>query len=235
MQQVSDISGIRVNFLKSRSIQQLYDCSVAERMSWAASRRTTRVEDEAYCLLGLFGVSMPLIYGEGRMAFMRLQEEIIKRSTDQSIFAWNADPSQERAPSILSPSPSYFTRTIDHDPSSECNGLAPYTITNRGLELRANLSKVHEIDSAGFVREMIERLHGEIYVLELTCMDSVSRRTVQLALRKTGSNQFHRICLPNEEHTLERASKYQGGERLIYLQMNYRDAIMEHDLRALFA
>ena len=90
------------------------------------------------------------------MAFMRLQEKIIKRSTDQSHVAWNADLSQERAASILSPSPSCFTRTIDHDPSAGCNGLAPYTINNRGLEIRANLSKAHEIDSAGFVREMIE-------------------------------------------------------------------------------
>ncbi len=57
-------------------------------MSWAARRRTTRIEDEAYSLLGIFGVSLPLLYGEGRRAFVRLQEEIIKVSTDHSIFAW---------------------------------------------------------------------------------------------------------------------------------------------------
>ena len=57
-------------------------------MSWAANRGTTRVEDEAYCLLGLFGISMPTLYGEGRKAFYRLQEEILRTSEDTSLFAW---------------------------------------------------------------------------------------------------------------------------------------------------
>lgn len=61
---------------------------VAERLSWAANRNTTRVEDEAYCLMGLFGISMPTIYGEGRQAFQRLQHEIMKQSFDTSLFAW---------------------------------------------------------------------------------------------------------------------------------------------------
>ncbi|PIL33632.1 hypothetical protein GSI_04255 [Ganoderma sinense ZZ0214-1] len=62
--------------------------SVGQRMSWAANRNTTRVEDEAYCLMGLFNVNMPTIYGEGRQAFQRLQHEIIKQSFDTSLFAW---------------------------------------------------------------------------------------------------------------------------------------------------
>ncbi|KAF2822497.1 HET-domain-containing protein [Ophiobolus disseminans] len=61
---------------------------VAQRMSWASRRRTTREEDAAYCLLGLFRVNMPLLYGEGgTRAFLRLQEEIMKFSADQTIFA----------------------------------------------------------------------------------------------------------------------------------------------------
>lgn len=62
--------------------------SVADRMSWASSRRTKRTEDIAYCLLGLFGVHMPLIYGEETGAFRRLQEAIIQNSNDLSILAW---------------------------------------------------------------------------------------------------------------------------------------------------
>ena len=62
-------------------------CS-AEKMSWAASRTTTRKEDIAYCLLGIFDVNMPLLYGEGEKAFVRLQEEILRQSGDLSIFAW---------------------------------------------------------------------------------------------------------------------------------------------------
>jgi hypothetical protein len=57
-------------------------------MSWAAYRQTTRTEDRAYSLLGMFNICFPLMYGEGWRAFGRLQEEILKVSTDQSIFAW---------------------------------------------------------------------------------------------------------------------------------------------------
>ncbi|KAL1835950.1 hypothetical protein VTJ49DRAFT_5842 [Mycothermus thermophilus] len=62
--------------------------SAAKRMYWASKRQTTRVEDIAYCLLGIFNVNMPLLYGEGTRAFKRLQQEIIKTWNDQSIFAW---------------------------------------------------------------------------------------------------------------------------------------------------
>ena len=69
--------------------QDISDMSVAARMSWAARRRTTRVEDEAYCLCGLFGINMPALYGEGGNAFYRLQEEIMRISPDTSLFAWS--------------------------------------------------------------------------------------------------------------------------------------------------
>ncbi|KAL1948078.1 hypothetical protein VTO73DRAFT_12153 [Trametes versicolor] len=62
--------------------------SVARRMSWAAERKTTRVEDRAYSLLGIFGLHMSPIYGEGDNAFLRLQEEIIRTIPDQSILVW---------------------------------------------------------------------------------------------------------------------------------------------------
>ena len=68
--------------------EDIADRSIAERMSWAARRRTTRVEDEAYCLFGLFGINMPTLYGEGRNAFFRLQEEILRTSIDTTLFAW---------------------------------------------------------------------------------------------------------------------------------------------------
>ncbi|KAH9848619.1 heterokaryon incompatibility protein-domain-containing protein [Lenzites betulinus] len=69
-------------------VERVESASVAKRMSWAAERETTRVEDRAYSLLGIFGVHMSPIYGEGTNAFLRLQEEIIKHIPDQSIFAW---------------------------------------------------------------------------------------------------------------------------------------------------
>ncbi|KAK4442962.1 HET-domain-containing protein [Podospora aff. communis PSN243] len=62
---------------------------VAAKMKWVSKRQTGRPEDKAYCILGLFNVNMPLLYGEGaEKAFIRLQEEIIKHSFDQTILAW---------------------------------------------------------------------------------------------------------------------------------------------------
>ncbi len=80
------ISGIPASVLRSE--RPLSDICVGRRLSWAGKRRATRVEDEAYCLLGIMGVTMPIIYGEGRRAFMRLQEAIMMRSPDTTLFAW---------------------------------------------------------------------------------------------------------------------------------------------------
>ena len=63
---------------------------IARRMAWAADRKATRVEDEAYCLLGLFGINMPTLYGEGRQAYQRLQAKLVKKNLDTSIFAWGS-------------------------------------------------------------------------------------------------------------------------------------------------
>ena len=63
-------------------------CTVAEKMSWAAQRQTSRLEDQAYCLMGIFDVNMPLLYGEGKKAFIRLQQEIMRMTNDQTMFTW---------------------------------------------------------------------------------------------------------------------------------------------------
>lgn len=65
-------------------------CSVTQRMSWAADRRTARMEDRAYSLLGMFGIYLPLLYGEGERAFTRLQEEILRTNSrpDLSLLMW---------------------------------------------------------------------------------------------------------------------------------------------------
>lgn len=97
---ISARTGINSMVLQDGTVLDTY--SIAERMSWAANRQTTRIEDEAYCLMGLFDVSMPLIYGEGRKAFVRLQEELLKRSGDASIFAFvSLRPSNHPGPTEL--------------------------------------------------------------------------------------------------------------------------------------
>jgi hypothetical protein len=83
---ISSVTRIQRRFLGT---QDLNLASIAQKMSWAATRRTTRLEDQAYSLLGIVDVNMPLIYGEGSKAFQRLQETLIKvYPEDLSVFAW---------------------------------------------------------------------------------------------------------------------------------------------------
>ncbi|KAI8201595.1 hypothetical protein KHU50_005649 [Colletotrichum sp. SAR 10_65] len=89
---VAQTTGIPRPFLLGTA--DLREASVAQRMSWAANRVTKRKEDIAYCLLGIFGVNLPMIYGEGDQAFARLQEEIMRRNTDDSILAWNLNSTE---------------------------------------------------------------------------------------------------------------------------------------------
>lgn len=100
---LSSITGVNINVLKGAPPSI---CCVAERMSWAPRRKTTRLEDEAYCLLGIFKINMPLLYGEGRRAFLRLQEEILKAVEDYSLLAW-ADDSKKQT-GLFSRSPAAF-------------------------------------------------------------------------------------------------------------------------------
>ncbi|KAL9037907.1 MAG: hypothetical protein Q9180_003456 [Flavoplaca navasiana] len=105
--------------------------SIAQRMSWASQRVTTRSEDIAYCLLGIFDVNMPMLYGEGTKAFLRLEEEIIKQSDDHSIFAWLIDDREQTG--LLAASPNVFAscQNVELSTSRACH--SSYTITNRGL------------------------------------------------------------------------------------------------------
>lgn len=126
-------------------VEVLRCISIAERMSWAANRRTTRVEDIAYCLLGMFEVNMPLLYGEGERAFRRLQEEIIKRSADQSIFAWGHDAARSKAVGIFAVSPICFAGCGD---IIECNAQATssaaFSLTNVGVQIQLPLAWIHD-------------------------------------------------------------------------------------------
>ena len=85
---IQEVTNIDVDVLLGR--RKLSEVCVAKRMSWAARREAGKVEDEAYSLLGIFGIYLPLNYGEGRNAFIRLQEAIMKDIPDQTLFAWGS-------------------------------------------------------------------------------------------------------------------------------------------------
>lgn len=133
---IAQVTGIDHYALKGRNLQWL---SIARRMSWAANRQTTRTEDIAYCLLGIFNIHMPLLYGEGDKAFIRLQEEIIKTCNDQSIFAHRSYASHN---SFFARSPKMFDCAGDvvqfH---KETLGGAAMLNTSRGVRLNLLMTK----------------------------------------------------------------------------------------------
>ena len=86
---ISRLTGIKGIILTSGSLAEVSQCNVATRFSWASRRKTTREEDMAYSLFGIFGVSLPILYGEGgERAFYRLQTEIWVTKRDPSMFFW---------------------------------------------------------------------------------------------------------------------------------------------------
>ncbi|KAI0547713.1 HET-domain-containing protein [Xylaria curta] len=113
----------------------------SEKMPWLSKRETTRIEDMAYCMLGLFDINMPLLYGEGRKAFWRLQEEIIRASSDHTIFCWTwTNTVPETWVSMLAPWPDTFVNSSGFVAVSTSDGYesvpTPYSITNVGLSIK---------------------------------------------------------------------------------------------------
>ncbi|KAJ4344860.1 uncharacterized protein N0V89_012604 [Didymosphaeria variabile] len=83
---IHEATNIRKDLLRGEV--KLHDCSIAERMSWAARRTTKCIEDRAYSLFGIFQVHLPMLYGEREAAFQRLQQAILKFAEDDTLFAW---------------------------------------------------------------------------------------------------------------------------------------------------
>ncbi|OTA55160.1 HET-domain-containing protein [Hypoxylon sp. EC38] len=173
------ITGISTSLLDGT--QKPQDCSIAERMSWACDRETTKGEDRAYSLLGLFDVNMPMLYGEGELkAFLRLQEEIIKISDDHSIFAWRG---VHKAHGLLATSPEAFRgcNRVRNIPSRE--GRNASTMTNRGLSITLRLipwlldTYLASIDCVEIVDNYGQPL--QIFLRRLTADDQYARVSVR--------------------------------------------------------
>jgi len=131
---ITDITKIKGEVLQDAN--NMGEFSVAQKMSWASERFTTRVEDIAYCLLGIFGVNMPMLYGEGHQAFVRLQEEIMKSTLDHSIFAWTAIYPFWQG--LLALSPAYFANSGNIVQCKDTTA-SPFTSANKGINLHLHL------------------------------------------------------------------------------------------------
>lgn len=134
--QIVEVTGIPLEILDHTT--EVNEIPVAQRFSWAADRETTRIEDIAYCLLGIFDVNMPMLYGEGPKAFLRLQEQILAQSADLSLFLWTID-SQEDFSGLLATSPACF-REMKHVAVEPSFTQREFYLTNRGIRFKMGLA-----------------------------------------------------------------------------------------------
>ncbi|KAJ4366475.1 hypothetical protein N0V83_008111 [Neocucurbitaria cava] len=140
---ITEITGIPGAVLAKEL--ELSEVSAACKFAWASQRMTTRIEDKAYCLMGLLGVNMPLLYGEGEKAFVRLQEAVISSSDDISLLAWGfglawEDIEELGYDKILASSPTAFReypksnhRCVRRPPKTHS------TVTGHGLHIELPL------------------------------------------------------------------------------------------------
>jgi hypothetical protein len=177
---LSDITGIGEDILRGQ--RDARDTCLAVRLSWAAKRVTTRKEDMAYCLLGILGVNMPTLYGEGDRAFARLQLEVIKFSTDQSFLAWGYNlpintTGQPPNPGVLANNPASFENGGDIE-IPKARQSPHFLMTNRGLQINLQL-------------KTIDRECGIVLAL-LECHSGGRRLAIPLR-RMQGKNDFVRV------------------------------------------
>jgi len=177
------ITGIPVDLLERRTTLEQY--AVARRMSWAATRQTTRIEDMAYCLLGMFGVHLSLIYGEGSKAFIRLQEAIVLSSVDLSIFTWVENrphaASRVLAP-VLAEEPIQFRDCGSIEVTLEDSIYGNMVINTRGILVEGSLVKIPKPDKE----------EGDAYkcILDPICSDNGI--SIGIPLRKIGGGRYVR-------------------------------------------
>ncbi|KAI1350835.1 heterokaryon incompatibility protein-domain-containing protein [Xylaria sp. FL0043] len=195
---IAETTQIHKQFFKSRKLEEF---SIAQRMSWASRRQTTRIEDQAYCLLGIFGVNMPLLYGEGDLAFMRLQQEIMKESDDHTIFVWGLSelepslgPDSDRKYGLLAPSPKFFAGSgnIVRSETREVHG--PYAATNRGLQISLPIIDAH----SATVNLIHSRNVNGVAVPDLTL--TVPRGSVAILNCQSTGDDSSRVGLYIDQH-----------------------------------
>jgi hypothetical protein len=197
---ISEISNLDEEVLRGTTPAWRY--SIATRMSWAAHRQTTRVEDIAYCLLGIFQVNLPMIYGEGTNAFFRLQEEIVRRTNDLTVFAWDQREGQESPCRLFALSPEVFADTgpIERIPQMLLDPV--FSITNKGLRFEnfktLRMISIKDADSGLGVSDTSEYspISGMTYYIPLGIVlkpeDMESDSQIAIKLRKIGPDLFVR-------------------------------------------
>jgi hypothetical protein len=158
---IFDITGIHEAVLKGQDPTEL---SITQRMSWAAERRTTRVEDLAYCLHGIFNVQLPMLYGEGENAVCGFKRKSLRSArTSQflpgstSLSAWTTWPrSSPQAPRTLLTQATLSRRSRRRigcltprrtTATATTAGKPPlYSLANSGLNIQLAIADFHTGD-----------------------------------------------------------------------------------------
>lgn len=183
--ELSEITSVSCKVLCHES--PLSSICVAQRLSWAASRDTKRVEDRAYCLLGILEINMPPLYGEGEKAFYRLQEEIVRSTYDLSILAWSpTEPYAHDYCGFFAKSPQDFSgcSTMELVPGASLDEIE-MSMSNKGLVVRAHESALPFRDG-----------RFSQYLLKLNCRELWSQAySLFIIMRKIGPDVFVRTRL----------------------------------------
>jgi hypothetical protein len=196
---ISKITNIDKGVLRGTTLA--WDFPTATRMSWAARRQTTRVEDIAYCLLGIFQVNLPMIYGEGINAFFRLQEEIVRHNNDLTIFTWEQGEGQGLPCNLFALSPRGFADTGLVLPIPQIFLDPVFSITNKGLRFEnftmLRMISIKDTDSGLGVSDTSEHspISGMTYYIPLcaSASDLESERSIlAMELRKIRPDLFVR-------------------------------------------
>ena len=121
--------------------------TLAAKMAWAAGRSTTRTEDVAYSLLGLFDVNLSLLYGEGARAFKRLQQQILTQTQDFTLLAWGYCMSlmDHTGRGLLATSPRDYQCCENLKMLANKDGeaeLSSFQMTNRGLQVSLDVCHI---------------------------------------------------------------------------------------------
>lgn len=172
--------------------------SVAKKMSWAAHRFTFRLEDKAYCLLGLFDVKMPMLYDEGAKSFRRLQEEILRSSNDHTIFAWGVD-GHRQSNDLLAASPADFTGSENVVPWG-MPGLVDITTHNLRIDMPV-FKAYDDAESRGM------GFDGSIYVGILNCrLEDAIEASLGLTLKKWAGQDRYTVACEEDFSEISRRS-----------------------------
>ncbi|KAH0829120.1 hypothetical protein J3R83DRAFT_2596 [Lanmaoa asiatica] len=132
MSALSTVTGIPRDVVVADNSRGIKGRGIWEIMSWASTRKTTRVEDAAYCLYGLFDVNLPITYGEGEKAFPRLVEAIMVRCPTWDVFAWAGQASEGHP--ALPCSPACYPKWDEAMVGGEV-GMTAFVLTPHGLRL----------------------------------------------------------------------------------------------------